>query len=215
MRLLFATSNPHKIREVSAILDPLGIEIVGLDALAEPPEPPVEDGQTFQANARIKALGYAAATGTLCLAEDSGLEVDALEGAPGVHSARYARDETNPARFDAASRAERDQANNRKLLRALRGVPAASRTARFVCAMCLADPMGRILLETRGTFEGSITFEPRGSGGFGYDPLLLVAGLDQTSAELTADEKNARSHRGAAARELARALGGLDLAGSS
>ena len=195
MQILFASTNPHKLDEVRAVLGPLGIEIIGLDVLAEPVDEPVEDGTTFAANARIKAIGYARATGRRCLADDSGLEVDALGGAPGVHSARYAG--------VGDRRDERDQANNAKLLGALANVPAEQRTARFVCAMCLAEADGAVLHETRGTFGGVITDEPRGTNGFGYDPLLELPGENRTSAELSPDEKNARSHRGAATRAMA------------
>jgi XTP/dITP diphosphohydrolase len=198
MQLLFATSNPHKIAEVRAILAPHGIDAIGLDALPQLPPEPVENGATFQANARIKAIAYARATGRLCLADDSGLEVDALDGRPGVHSARYAG--------AGSSREERDAANNAKLLRELSNVPPERRTARFVCAMCLADPRGNILAETRGTFEGLIADAPRGSNGFGYDPLLFLCDRACTSAELSPEEKNARSHRGEAARRLAEAI---------
>jgi len=198
MRLLFATSNPHKIDEVRAILAPLGVEIDGLDSFAQQIPEPVEDGNTFEANARIKAIAYARATGMTCLADDSGLEVDALGGRPGVHSARFAG--------VGHTRAERDNANNTKLLRELTDVPPDRRTARFVCAMCLADSRGHILAETRGEFPGVIIDQPRGSNGFGYDPLLFLPDRGCTSAELTAEEKNARSHRGAAARLMAEHL---------
>ena len=132
------------------------------------------------------------------LADDSGLAVDALGGAPGVHSARYAAIGT--------TREERDGANNRKLLEALKDVPSGLRGARFVCAMCLASKDGTVLAESRGVFEGRIGCAPRGSNGFGYDPLLVLPESDQTSAELSSSEKNARSHRGAAARAIATAL---------
>lgn len=201
--ILFSTTNPHKVREVAAIFAPSGIVVLGLDSLGPSlrglPEP-VEDGPTFAENARIKARYYAERCKQRCLAEDSGLEVDALGGAPGVHSARYSG--------EGGDRAERDQANNAKLLRALEGVPAAERTARFVCAMALADPDGSIVAETRGTFEGVIAPVPRGEGGFGYDPLLWLPDLGKTSAELTAEDKNARSHRGAATRAMAALLRG-------
>lgn len=198
MQLLFATSNPHKIEEVQAILAPLGIEVIGLGSLAKSPPEPVEDGDTFEANARIKAVAYARFAGCRCLADDSGLEVDALGGAPGVHSARYAG--------VGNSRAARDAANNSKLLRELKSVPHERRSARFVCAMCLADADGTVLAETRGTFEGIITDQPAGSNGFGYDPLLWLPDRGCTSAELSQQEKNARSHRGHAARQMARLL---------
>lgn len=199
--IVFASSNPHKVDEVRAILASSAIEIVGLERAI--PEP-VEDADTFEGNAAIKALYYARATGMVCLADDSGLEVDALGGRPGVLSARYAGVGSN--------RAERDAANNAKLLRELEGVPEAKRTARFVCAMALAEPPskhhpgGQILATTRGTFEGRIGLEQRGTNGFGYDPLLVIAD-GRTSADLSADEKNARSHRGAAARAMAAHLG--------
>lgn len=194
-RVLLATGNPHKLDEVRPVLLPLGIEVVGLDSLDSIPPEPVEDGPTFEVNARIKATEYARLTGRICLADDSGLEVDALDGAPGVHSARWSG--------EGGGRAERDLANNRKLIDAMQVIPEAARTARFVCAMCLAAPDGRILAESRGTFEGTIVTDPRGNNGFGYDPHLLVLGEDRTSAELTSEEKNARSHRGKASRTIA------------
>jgi len=198
MKILFATSNPHKVDEVRAILSRLGIDVVGLDSLGEIPPEPEEHGDRFEQIARDKALAYARATGLSCLAEDSGLSVDALGGAPGVRSARYSGTE--------GSRAERDRANNEKLLAALFGVPREQRGARFVCAMCLAAPDGSIVAETRGTYEGAIAEEPRGGNGFGYDPLLYLPDVGRTSAELSPEEKNARSHRGAAARAMAERL---------
>ncbi|MHC5027327.1 MAG: RdgB/HAM1 family non-canonical purine NTP pyrophosphatase [Planctomycetota bacterium] len=197
--ILLATSNPHKLEEVEAVLGPLGIHVVGLGTLGDLPPEPVEDADTFEGNARIKAIEYAKATGRRCLADDSGLSVDALGGAPGVHSARYAG--------VGDDRASRDAANNAKLLAALADVGEAERTARFVCAMCLADPDGTIVAETRGTFEGVITLDPRGTNGFGYDPLLFLPQEGCTSAELEPDAKNALSHRGAATRAMAEALG--------
>ena len=195
MRLLFASSNLHKLDEVRAILAPVGIEVEGLDSLPQQIPEPEEDGATFQDNARIKAIAYAKAAGRMCLADDSGLEVDVLGGAPGVHSARYAG--------TGSTRAQRDQANNIKLLNQLKDVPFEKRTARFVCAMCLADADGNILAEARGTFEGLITDHPAGSNGFGYDPLLYLPDCRCTSAQLSPAEKNARSHRGQAARQMA------------
>jgi len=200
LQLLFATSNPHKIEEVRAILSPLGFDVTGLDSLGSIPSEPIEDGDTFEANARIKAIAYANSAGRICLADDSGLEVDALNGSPGVHSARYAG--------IGNTRAERDAANNAKLLRELmaKNLPLEERTARFVCAMCLADEHGNILAETRGEFPGLITDDPAGFNGFGYDPLLWLPDRQCTSAELSTGEKNARSHRGAAARAMATML---------
>lgn len=201
MPLLLATSNPHKIEEIAAVLSPLGIEVVGLDSLDAVPPEPIEDGETFEANARLKAIGYAIATGRMCLADDSGLEVDALDGDPGIHSARYSG--------LGNTRAERDKANNEKLLRELKDIPEDQRTARFVCAMCLTDKEGNVLAETRGEFPGLITDSPRGTNGFGYDPLLYLPDINLTSAELTPAEKNARSHRGDAARKMAKQLQSL------
>lgn len=206
MKILFATSNPHKIDEVRAILAEIGVEVTSLADLGQTHPEPVEDGDSFLANARIKARGYAAMTGRRCLAEDSGLEVDALDGRPGVHSARYSGAE--------GDRASRDRANNEKLLAEMAEVPEDERAARFVCAMCVADPDGTIVAESRGTFDGVVATAPRGDNGFGYDPLLWLPDVGKTSAELTPSEKNARSHRGAATRELAERLAAVD-AGAS
>jgi len=196
--ILLATSNPHKLDEVRAVLEPLGYRVLSLDDVPGAHAEPVEDADTFEGNARLKAVGYARSTDLQCLADDSGLEVDALDGAPGVHSARYSGVE--------GDRATRDAANNEKLLAALADVPADRRVARFVCCMCLADPDGTIVAETRGTFEGVITDHPAGTNGFGYDPLLYLPDRDCTSAQLSPDEKNARSHRGEACRRLAALL---------
>lgn len=197
MRILLATGNSHKLDEVRCVLEPLGIEVVGLDSITAEVEEPVEDAPDFRGNARLKAVGYAAATGHRCLADDSGLVVDALDGAPGVYSARFAG--------VGATRAERDEANNAKLLEAMRGVPRDLRTARFVCCMCLADPDGTLVAESRGSFEGLITTAPRGSNGFGYDPLLELPD-GRTSAQLEPEEKNRLSHRGQATLAMATLL---------
>ncbi|MCH8345291.1 MAG: RdgB/HAM1 family non-canonical purine NTP pyrophosphatase [Planctomycetes bacterium] len=206
MELLLATSNPHKMNEIAAVMGPRGVHIIGLDTLHERPPEPVEGGNTFAENARIKAVHYAKATGRLCLADDSGLEVDALGGEPGVHSARYAG--------ASGTRAERDAANNANLLAQLRGVPTGRRTARFVCALCLADKNGTVIAETRGAFDGVIADAPRGSNGFGYDPLLYLPDVACTSAQLTPQQKNARSHRGEAARKMAERIAQLRSVGS-
>jgi XTP/dITP diphosphohydrolase len=198
-RLVVASSNPHKVDEIAAVLRPLGFEVLGLEQVGGGGLPePEEDGETFEANARIKAVAYAKRLALPCLADDSGLEVDALGGEPGVRSARWSGAD--------GDRATRDAANNRKLVERITAVPEAERTARFVCAMCLASPDGRILAESRGTFEGRIVEMPRGVNGFGYDPHLLLPEEGRTSAELSSEEKNARSHRGAAARSIAAAL---------
>jgi XTP/dITP diphosphohydrolase len=198
MEVWFATSNAYKVDEVKAILSPLGITVRSLSDVARAPEEPEEDGLTFEDNARLKARYYARELGVTCVAEDSGIEVDALGGAPGVHSARYSG--------AAGTRDERDRANNRKLLDALAQVPAGQRQARFVCVASVAEPSGTILAEARGTFDGVITAEPRGTNGFGYDPLLYLADRGCTSAELPPEEKHARSHRGKAFRKLAEQL---------
>ncbi len=200
MELLFATTNPHKARELAEILGPFGIEVRSLaDVGGRVPEP-VEDADTFEGNARIKATHYARALGMACLADDSGLEVDALGGAPGVRSARYAG--------RGATREERDRANNAKLVAELRRLGDVDRSARFVCALCLAGADGTVRFETRGTYDGVIVDAPRGANGFGYDPHFFVPDAGKTDAELSSEERNARSHRGAATRALAAWLAG-------
>lgn len=194
MSLLFATSNQHKLDEAREILGPLGIEVVGLDSLTNAFEEPVENADTFEGNARLKAIGYAQATGKRCMADDSGLVVDALNGEPGVRSARFAG--------VGKTRLERDAANNALLLERLQTVPRDKRTARFVCAICVADPDGTIVGESKGTFEGIIGSEPVGTNGFGYDPLLFVSDVNKSSAQMTSEEKNNRSHRGEAVRKI-------------
>jgi len=209
LNLLVATSNAHKLDELRQIMAPAGIDVLSLADLRDDaghprsfPEP-AEDADTFEGNARLKAVAYARMTGMTCLADDSGLEVDALRGAPGVHSAYYA--DWDPAsgrdrrERRSATRAQQDARNNARLIAELRHVPESGRAARFVCAMCVAAPDGSIIAESRGTFDGRIGHEPRGANGFGYDPLLVLDD-GRTSAELTPDEKNARSHRGTAAR---------------
>lgn len=204
--VLFASTNPHKLEEVRAILEPHGIGVLGLDDVrmvagqrgSDLPEP-AEDAATFEGNAALKAAYYSRVTGAACIADDSGLEVDALGGAPGVFSARYAG--------AGGTRAQRDAANNAKLLRELEGVPREKRMARFVCAMVMTDTKAQLVAATRGTFEGWIGLAPRGSNGFGYDPLLVLAD-GRTSAELTEAEKNERSHRGQACRALVEILKG-------
>ncbi len=187
--ILFATSNAGKLREVRQMLEPLQITVLGLADLPSETTEPVEDQPTFEGNALLKARHYAAVSGRPCLADDSGLCVDALDGAPGVISARYAG--VN------GDRATRDKANNAKLLGALADVPGEKRTARFVCAMVLADER-MTWLQVRGEVTGRIVDEPRGDNGFGYDPLFEVDGMGRTAAELPPEEKNAISHRGRA-----------------
>jgi XTP/dITP diphosphohydrolase len=199
--ILVATTNPGKVRELRALLG----DAVEWKSLADFPgvEEVKEDGTTFAENARKKALGYARATGLWTLADDSGLVVDALGGAPGVNSARFSGE-----RAQGVDRKVVDRRNMEKLLSLLQGVPAEKRTARFTCCLCLASPE-KILIETRGSLEGSITEEPAGTGGFGYDPVFLVPHLGKTVAQLGEEEKNAISHRGNAMRRLKPLLQGL------
>ena len=162
-----------------------------------------EDGETFTENARKKALGYAQATGLWTLADDSGLVVDALGGAPGVNSARFSGE-----RAVGADRQTIDRRNMEKLLSMLEGIPMEKRTARFVCCLCLAGSE-KVLIETRGTVEGLIAEEPAGTSGFGYDPVFLIPRLGRTVAQIDAEAKNAISHRGNAMRKLKPLLGEL------
>ncbi|MBX3384458.1 MAG: non-canonical purine NTP pyrophosphatase [Phycisphaeraceae bacterium] len=209
MKIVLATGNQHKTAELRAVLAGEGLRAVELVSLADLgrdfPEP-AEIGATFAENARIKATAYAALTGFHCLADDSGLEIDALEGRPGVISSHYCTQglETGMAR------GERDERNNRRVMHELEGVPLDRRAARFVCEMALASPEGRVLATSRGTMEGRIGTPdrvPRGAHGFGYDPLFLVApDFASTSAELEPKAKNALSHRGEAARRMAAEL---------
>jgi XTP/dITP diphosphohydrolase len=204
--ITIATANPGKVAELRPIFAELGIRVVGLGDLGVGAAEPEESAPTFVGNATIKALAYARQTGTVCLADDSGLVVDALGGAPGVISSHYAAD----GRDDPRPRAERDAANNERLLRELSGVPDERRTARFACVMVLASPEGEVLAQSEGAFEGRIGHEARGANGFGYDPLFLVAPeFQRTSAEMPPAEKNAVSHRALAARAMARRLSTL------
>jgi len=193
--LLVATTNPHKAREFGELLEPLGVRVRGLDQLEAPLTAPVENEATFAGNARLKAAFYARALGCTCLADDSGLEVDALGGAPGVLSARYAG--------EAGSREERDHRNREKVVRELRERGAQESPARLVCALCLADAAGTVLFETSASLEGLFRFEPRGGHGFGYDGHLFLPALGRMAAELSPEEMNACSHRGQATRALA------------
>jgi XTP/dITP diphosphohydrolase len=186
MELVVATRNAGKLKEIRRLLEGTGIAVLGLDAF--PPHPEVvEDGATFAENARKKAQETARLTGRLTLADDSGLEVSVLGGAPGVYSARYAGEGAN------------DAANNAKLLAAMAGVPQGGRRGAFVCAMALCGPDGACA-NFAGRLEGVILDAPRGEGGFGYDPLFLVPEYGRTLAELPLEIKNRISHRGQALR---------------
>ncbi len=187
MRLLVATTNRGKVREIETILAGLDVELVTLARWPQVP-PPEETGSTFGENARLKALYYAKATGELTVAEDSGLEIDALGGAPGVESARYGGpDTTYPEKFAM-------------IYDALRGAGAATSTARFVCAAVVAKG-GTVLFETRGAVEGRIAPSPRGTDGFGYDPIFFYPPFGRTLAEIGA-RKTEVSHRGQAFRAV-------------
>jgi XTP/dITP diphosphohydrolase len=195
-RILIATSNLGKLRDFAGAASVHGIEIAGIPNFASLPLV-VEDGSTFEENARKKAEQYSVYTpGEIVVADDSGLEIDALNGAPGVHSARYAADQPHLA--DANTD---DEANNARVLRELKEVPAEKRTGRFVCVLAAARD-GKTLAVFRGTAEGIILDAPRGKNGFGYDPLFYFPEIQKTFAELTAEEKSKYSHRGAAFRKF-------------
>ncbi len=193
--ILLATSNLGKFREIVAEFADVSVRLISLKDIS-PIQECVEDGATFEANAIKKARHFAAASGLMTLADDSGLEVDALDGAPGIISARYAGEPCD------------DDANNAKLVRQLAGVPDGKRQARFRCAMALVDSDGQVLITTDGVIEGRIIDVPRGKNGFGYDPHFLVVSLGKTTAELSGEEKNSISHRGQATRAMKAALAG-------
>lgn len=188
-QLLVATSNPGKVKELVPLLSVLGWELCDLEQFGHVPEA-VEDGDSFAENARAKALHYAQATGLAVLADDSGLEVDALNGAPGVHSARFAGEHGNAS------------ANNELLLTKLNGV--TDRTARFRCALCLVED-GQVTLEVSGACAGTILNDGRGQQGFGYDPLFVPTGPEASGAsfaEMSSAQKAPLSHRGQAVAAL-------------
>jgi XTP/dITP diphosphohydrolase len=188
MKMLVASTNPGKVREIQAFLAGLPFEV---ETLAGHPGSPVypEEGRTFQENARGKSLFYSRLSPELVLAEDSGLEVDRLGGAPGVHSARFSGEGAT------------DEKNVDRVLGLLAGVPHDERKARFVCCMVLSR-RETIVIEVLGTVEGLITMEKHGAGGFGYDPIFYYPPLVKTFAEMTPAEKNGVSHRGRALRQL-------------
>ena len=195
-RILIATSNPGKLRDFAGAAAPHGIQIGGIPGFASLPIV-VEDGLTFEDNARKKAEEYSRhAPGQIVVADDSGLEVDALNGEPGVHSARYAADQPHLADSNTD-----DHANNARVLRELKDVTPEKRTGRFVCVLAAARD-GKTLATFRGTAEGIILDAPRGTNGFGYDPLFYFPQIQKTFAELSAEEKARYSHRGAAFRQF-------------
>ena len=187
-KIVFATSNAGKMREIRELLKDLGAEILSMKEAGVQIDI-VEDGDTFEANALIKARTVWEQTGGIVLADDSGLEVDALNKEPGVYSARYMGENTSY------------EIKNWNLIHRLNGVPDEKRTARFVCVIAAVLPNGRTL-SVRDTMEGRIAYEPAGEGGFGYDPILFLPEFGKTSAEITMEEKNAVSHRGKALRAM-------------
>jgi XTP/dITP diphosphohydrolase len=195
VKVVVATRNRHKVREIAVLLAEagLGIEAVTIDEVA-PAAELVEDQDTFEGNALAKARQAAAATGLPAMADDSGIEVDALGGAPGVRSARWAGEPCDDGR------------NNDKMVRELAAVPPDQRTARYRCAAAFVDPARGVELVRSGACEGVLLDAPRGQGGFGYDPLFLVPSLGLTMAEIDLATKNGLSHRAAAFRALAQAL---------
>lgn len=193
-RLILATGNPHKVAEIRALLAGANVQVAHLGELTDPPEL-TEPHDSFAENALSKALAVARHTGELALADDSGLMVDALGGAPGVMSARYAGEDASDRELVA------------KLLAELEGVPMPKRTARFVCALVLASPQGEVGRWV-GQVEGFITEEPRGENGFGYDPVFWYPPARITFAQMTPSNKNAVSHRGRALRAFAAELPG-------
>lgn len=191
MKILIATHNKHKLSEMARILEPMGYEVVTDTDLGFTLTEAEENGATFLDNARIKAESGCKESGIPCIADDSGLCVDALNGEPGVFSARYSGEHGD------------DKANNEKLLFNLKDVPDEKRTARFMCAICVSFPDGSEIT-AEGACEGKIGYEYRGCNGFGYDPLFMVG--EKSFAELSADEKDAISHRGNALKKLEKLL---------
>lgn len=194
MKILVATTNKGKLAEFDAMLD-LDVDWAGLDDIGDFDEV-VEDGANFAANACKKALGYARVSGLMTIADDSGLVIDALDGAPGIHSARFSG-EKEPGE----KRGLIDHRNCAKVLKLMEGVPAERRTARFVCRLAVAMD-GEIVAEAEGVFEGMIGQSEQGENGFGYDPIFFIPEHGCTAAQLSAAEKNAVSHRGRAIEQL-------------
>lgn len=194
MKIIIATHNKHKLQEMSRILSPMGYEVVTDLDLGIELSDVEENGETFLDNARIKAEAGCKESGLPCIADDSGLCVDALNGAPGVYSARYSGVHGD------------DDGNNRKLLAELSGIPTEKRTAHFACAICVSFPDGSEVT-AMGKCEGYIGYEKKGTNGFGYDPLFMIG--DRSLAQMTAEEKDAISHRGNALKELQKILPAL------
>ena len=200
-RILIATSNAGKLRDFAGAAAVHGVDVAPVPDFSSLPSV-VEDGLTFEANAQKKAEAYSRhVPGEIVVADDSGLEVDALHGAPGVHSARYAAPDLLNQQPHEAGANTNDDANNARVLRELEGVPPEKRSGRFVCVLAAARD-GETLATFRGKAEGIILDAPRGTNGFGYDPLFYFPQINKTFAELTAEEKSRYSHRGAAFRRF-------------
>ncbi|MGF1519422.1 MAG: RdgB/HAM1 family non-canonical purine NTP pyrophosphatase [Nodosilinea sp.] len=197
--VIVATGNPGKLKEMQVYLDTLGWQLQ-----LKPEDLDIEEtGTTFLENARLKAAGVAKALGQWAIADDSGLAVNALGGAPGIYSARYA--DSDPARIERLLKELEGKGDGKEP--ALKG----DRTAQFICALALANPAGEIILETEGICSGEILLSPRGTGGFGYDPIFYVPALDKSFAEMSAEQKDANSHRGIAFSQLLPAMTKLAL----
>ena len=198
--LVMASRNPKKSQEISTLLAPYGLQVVGVDQFPDVPEVD-EDRDSFTGNAQKKAVEVAKIVRRWTIAEDSGLCVDALDGAPGVYSARYAI-EDRPNDVESVDRQTQDSLNNAKLIRELADVPPDKRTARYVCHVSVADPEGVVRLDVEGTCRGRIIDEPRGNNGFGYDPYFLIPEYHRTFGELSGLVKNCLSHRSRAMQQL-------------
>ena len=191
--IVASSKNKHKIEEIEAITKKFGMQVISRDEAGVPPIEVIEDGETFEENSLKKAKEILALCGRITIADDSGLMVDYLGGAPGVYSARFAGEEGN------------DEKNNEKLLHLLEGLPAQERAAKFVSVITMAFPDGEVLV-ARGECHGRIIQEPTGENGFGYDPLFVPDGYQKTFAQLSPEEKNEISHRAVALKELERLL---------
>lgn len=192
-KAVIATSNPHKLLEIKKMLEDFPIEVVSMKEVGLENMEIEETGASFEENALIKAMAVCEETKTIALADDSGLEVDALDGRPGIHSARYAGEDAT------------DRTNKEKLLNELQGVPIEKRSGRFVCAIAVAFPNGEVLV-TRGEVEGYIDFEETGENGFGYDPMFYVPEYQKTFGQLEPEIKNRISHRSKALENLKKML---------
>lgn len=193
MEIVAATKNKHKIQEIEKITSEFGIHIISRDEVIDPNIEIIEDGETFQENSLKKAVEIMKLCGKTSISDDSGLMVDALDGAPGVISARFAGEDAS------------DSENNEKLLELLKNIPLEKRTAKFVSVITLAYDNGKVI-QTYGECRGHIIFEEKGTNGFGYDPMFVPNGFEKTFAELSGEEKNKISHRAKALEELRKKL---------